>query len=252
MQERTLGRFLRDDDELVLRQAAAAELRWRREDPQVRSPMRILLADQDDVAMMTIHRLRRMHEAVTGRSIQSRALIACDDSLGSGLQGAARVDEQAARLRDRSGARGPQAAATPPATDGAAPAPGRPAAYNQPAGARPPARSPAAGAVRPARPPPPPDAGGGTAPAARRTGAWWARDANAGGITDADLLAAAAAGVPSLLGAQRLLCCRWPWRLPSWHRQHTHMHKPHHVGYAHVQIESCMLTQLWLSPHLIV
>ena len=35
MRERSLGRFLRDDDELVLRQAAAAELRWRREDPQV-------------------------------------------------------------------------------------------------------------------------------------------------------------------------------------------------------------------------
>ena len=37
VRERTLGRFLRDDDELVLRQALAAELRWRCDDPQVRS-----------------------------------------------------------------------------------------------------------------------------------------------------------------------------------------------------------------------
>ena len=70
VQERTLGRFLRDDDELVLRQAAAAELRWRREDPQVRSPTRILLADHD-VNATTIHPLRRTHEAVIGRSVQS-------------------------------------------------------------------------------------------------------------------------------------------------------------------------------------
>ena len=46
MLERTLGRFLRDDDELVLRQAAAAELRWRREDPQVGCLKRILPAVQ--------------------------------------------------------------------------------------------------------------------------------------------------------------------------------------------------------------
>ena len=122
-----------------------------------------------------------------------RQLRRVSQQLGATMQGAARVDEQAARLRGRSGARDALATATPPATDGAAPAAPQLAAYNQTVGVRPPTRSPATGAVGTAQPAPL-IAGGPAAPAARRAGAWWARDAEAGAVTDAELLAAAAAG----------------------------------------------------------
>lgn len=112
------------------------------------------------------------------------------------MQGAARMDEEAARLRSSNGSCGTQAGRVSPGPSGPASASAPPpAAYNpRAAGGRAPSRSPAHATLGP--PPPAPDPGGGAGANSRRAGAWWARDADGGGVSDADALgAAAAAGV---------------------------------------------------------